>query len=200
MNAAKIQLSEDELQLVSNANFILTKNRIIQKVYGLFGALASDYRNRPFNNVPSQVTGIAPKISRGEQYGGLPYVMLDYPRYFTKEDIFAIRTMFWWGNHFSITLHLKGSFKSQLEDKIIEGDRFPDREKWHVQLSGDEWQHHPTADSHRLLASFRSKEEAKADIKKSGFLKISYYIPIQEWSNAEKELQEKFDSLNKVVG
>lgn len=199
MNPAKIQFSEDELQLVSNANFILTKNRIIQKVYGLFGSLASDYRKRHFNNIPSKVTGIAPKISRGEQYGGLPYVMLDYPRYFTKEDIFAVRTMFWWGNHFSITLHLKGSFKLQLEDKITEGDWFPDREKWHIQLWGDEWQHHPTADSHRLLADFRIKEE-KENIKKSGFLKISYYIPINEWNNAGKELQEKFDSINKAVG
>ena len=199
MNPAKIQFSEDELQLVSNANFILTKNRITQKVYGLFGSLASDYRKRHFNNILSKVTCIAPKISRGEQYGGLPYVMLDYPRYFTKEDIFAVRTMFWWGNHFSITLHLKGSFKLQLEDKIIEGNRFPEREKWHIQLCGDEWQHHPTADSHRLLADFRSKEE-KENIRKSGFLKISYYIPINEWNNAGKELQEKFDSINKAVG
>jgi len=199
MNPAKIQFSEDELKLVSNANVILTKNHIIQKVYGLFGTLASDYCLRHFSNLPSIVTGIAPKISRGEQYGGLPYVMLDYPRYFTKEDIFAIRTMFWWGNHFSIALHLKGSFKWQLEDSIIEDDRFSEGEKWYIQVSGDEWQHHPTGDSHGLLADFRRKKE-KRNIKKSGFVKICYYIPIAEWKNVGIELQEKFDTINKVVG
>ena len=50
-----------------------------------------------------------PKIAKGENYLQLPYVLLDYPRCFDKENIFAIRTMFWWGNFFSITLHLSGS-------------------------------------------------------------------------------------------
>ena len=34
---ANVKLSKDELELVTNAELILTKNRIIQKVYDLFG-------------------------------------------------------------------------------------------------------------------------------------------------------------------
>ena len=48
------------------------------------------------------------KISKGENYLGLPYAILDYPAIFKKENVFAIRTMFWWGNFFSITLHISG--------------------------------------------------------------------------------------------
>ena len=49
------------------------------------------------------------KISKGENMG-LPWVMLDYPRLFGQEDVLAIRTMFWWGHCFSVTLHLKGRY------------------------------------------------------------------------------------------
>jgi len=37
---------------------------------------------------------IAPKISKGENYEGLPWVILDFPRYFDKENVFAIRCFF----------------------------------------------------------------------------------------------------------
>ncbi len=34
--------------------------------------------------------------------------MLDYPRAFGRDSIFACRTFFWWGRFFSLTLHLAG--------------------------------------------------------------------------------------------
>ena len=39
MNSAKIHLSADELLLVQNGEWILTKNTVIQKAYNLFGLL-----------------------------------------------------------------------------------------------------------------------------------------------------------------
>ena len=36
MNDAKVHLSAEEFELVKNAEWILTKNGIIQKVYDLF--------------------------------------------------------------------------------------------------------------------------------------------------------------------
>ena len=40
MNKTKIQLSAEEMKLVLNGDWILTKNRVIEKVYALFGELA----------------------------------------------------------------------------------------------------------------------------------------------------------------
>ena len=74
--------------------------------------LVQENVNRGFN-LPEEVLIQSPKISRGENYNGLPYVMLDYPRCFGKEDVFAMRTMFWWGNFFSITWHLKGKYSKE---------------------------------------------------------------------------------------
>ena len=92
---ANVSLSAVELQLVTDPGWILTKNGIIQKVYDLFGSLSASYVALAKElAVPEELLLMPPKISRGEQYKGLPYVMLDYPRCFGKEDVLAVRTFF----------------------------------------------------------------------------------------------------------
>ena len=46
--------------------------------------------------------------------------MLDYPALFKKDEIFALRTMFWWGNFMSITLLLSGGYKETFATVIEE--------------------------------------------------------------------------------
>jgi hypothetical protein len=71
-NPTKITLSSEELDLVSNAQILLTKNEIIKKVYSLFGVIAEEYVEtaKLMLAEPQELT--APKISRGENYLGLP--------------------------------------------------------------------------------------------------------------------------------
>jgi len=107
---ANVKLSKDELELVTNAELILTKNRIIQKVYDLFGELSEDYQQMS-KGLDQGLLSISPKISKGENYLGLPWVMMDYPRIFSRTDVFAIRSFFWWGKFFSITLQLQGKYQ-----------------------------------------------------------------------------------------
>ena len=78
---AKVSLSAFEYQLVTDESFILTKNTIIQKVYTLFGNLSDDY-HALLLRIPDSPS---PKISKGENYKGLPYVMLDHPRIFSQD-------------------------------------------------------------------------------------------------------------------
>src|SRR5580658_8387468 len=108
MEYANVKLSKTEFELVTDTQVILTKSLVIGKVYTLFGMLASDFRLMAFEKsglLPLEVLSVSPKISRGEQYLQLPYVVLDYPRFYTRNDVLAIRCFFWWGNFFSITLH-----------------------------------------------------------------------------------------------
>src|SRR5215467_7358592 len=110
-NETKIHLSSFEMELVNNADWILTKNNILRKVQSMLEQVQNntvDYSKLYPQLFPTEVKAISPKISRGENYGGLPWMMLDFPRFFAKEDlprsganIFAIRNMFWWGNFFS---------------------------------------------------------------------------------------------------
>ena len=106
----KIQLSEEEWNLAMNAGILLTKNRVMEKMSEFLGEIATVSKTIFHTEsimLPVSTSWKTPKISRGENYQGLPYLVLDYPRFFYRDDVFAIRTMFWWGNYFSITIHLE---------------------------------------------------------------------------------------------
>lgn len=109
--AAKIHFSKLETELIKNKEWILTKHSIINKVYQLFGEMHEIYKQISEQEkilLPSFYKNTGGKISKGENYRGLPFVILDHPALFSKENIFAVRTMFWWGNFFSISLHVSG--------------------------------------------------------------------------------------------
>ena len=109
MQEAKISLSPSEFELVTNAEIILTKNRVLQKIQESLGYLGNQEQDHIEINHFSHLHEfrIGPKISKGENYLGLPYIILDYPRYSDSEDLFFIRQMFWWGHFFSHTLQGK---------------------------------------------------------------------------------------------
>ncbi len=131
---AKVQFSAEEMQLMSDPTWILTKNSAIRKVVEMFGDLSGQWRGiLPWD--------CDPRISKGEQYKGLPWVMLDYPRVFGKEDIFAIRTMFWWGHYFSMMLHLKGEYLRTYLPVILARRAELEAAGFWPGVSDDEWEH-----------------------------------------------------------
>lgn len=194
MNHAKIQLSEDELCMALNGELILTKNRIIHKVYQLFGSLAESYRQYSGNTFSFLPVIQHPKIARGENYKELPYVMLDYPRYFTHTDIFAVRTMFWWGNDLSITLHLRGEYKELFGRRVVEVLSNSEEENWYVQTMGDEWQHHYSADTHKHF-DLADNGILQNMVETSSFTKLSSFLSLKRWNEAEEVLSEKFTEI-----
>lgn len=194
MDNAKIQFSADELRLVTDEQFILTKNRIIEKISIFFGLLQNSYRIASADIFSSLGIVQQPKISRGENYNGLPYVILDYPKHFTKEDIFAIRTMFLWGNDFSITLHLKGRYKTLFEEPLIKNVSLLKHHGWYLQVSGNEWQHHYAHDTH-LPVNDITVHKMPSVITGACFIKIAFYFSLQQWREAEQLFSDCFFSI-----
>lgn len=216
MNQAKIRLSSTEMELVKNADWILTKNRIIQKVKDLFGGLRFLQEETLYESlegvVPEEVLASACKITAGEQYRGLPWVVLDHPRYFSKTDIMAIRTLFWWGRSFSVTLHLSGSFKKRFEQKIITqyhkltatGNPAAGEltaSEYYICINHTEWEHHFEADNYKAVTAC-SHEEWETIISGRSFIKMSKRIPLDAWDgpyNIAEVLAWHYFSLVKLL-
>jgi len=189
-----LQLSAEEMQLVSNREWILTKHRIIEKVYGLFGSLSAQmqlYLQEHPHILPAQVLQLPPKISKGEQYKALPYVVLDYPRLFSKEDVFAIRSFFWWGHYFSITLHLKGKFHRQYHKKITDAVADKRLQDFYFSFSGNEFSFNLPGRNYFFYDGASHYPGAAAG--QEPFLKISYKISFEHWDTAEQRLKEAFE-------
>jgi hypothetical protein len=202
--SAKIQLSEEELNLVQNAQWLLTKNNIIVKVFELFGDIAHDIRDRlagkPLPVRPAaELLQPAPKISKGENYQGLPYVMLDYPRVFGKEDVFAIRTMFWWGHYFSVTLHLKGRYKDQYKSVLLHNLPLLAQHDFYMCISENEWRHELAGDNYKQLTQMDLPTIEKT-WQANEFCKLSAKISLSQWNQSKELLCALYEMIFTSLG
>jgi hypothetical protein len=196
MDIAKIRLSPEEEELVATADWILTKNRVIQKINQLLSNVQTSQQQllQSCTSLNKEVLTSSPKISKGENYKGLPWLVLDYPRYFNKEDVFAIRTLFWWGNFFSITLHLSGKYKVVYEKKIIDSFESLKAAYFSVCINEDQWVHHFEASNYILISDI-DPLQFEEKIHKGSFIKLAKKIPLEQWNDVEKKLLEIFSQL-----
>lgn len=201
MNPAKIRLSPDEMELVTNAGWILTKNTVLQKTKHLLELICEDQQQilaQFADNLPQEILTIPPKISKGENYRGLPYLVLDYPRYFEKENVFAVRTMFWWGNFFSTTLQLSGRFKESCEQKIVDGFDLLLQREIYLAVGDDQWQHHFDSNNYRQIKQM-DRQEYTSVVTSQPFIKLAQKIPLQQWDETRQMLGGHFSWLMQLV-
>jgi hypothetical protein len=200
MKGTKIQLSEDELALVKDGEWILTKNEIIRKVISLFGNL-SDCMGPLIQKsaLPPPVRDSSPKISRGENYRGLPYVVLDYPRLFSKDHVFAIRILFWWAHYFTVSLHLKGSYREMFRDRLSENRNLLVLNESYISRSPEEWLH-AVDQEYYILVKNCTKPELDAILQAHSFTKISSIIALDQWNKAEAVILDRFKTLLETLG
>jgi hypothetical protein len=197
MNSAKIRLSAKEMELVINADWILTKNTVIKKVNLLLGELhvaQQDILKDLKNSFPPALLAPAAKISKGENYKGLPYLVLDHPRYFDRENIFAIRSLFWWGNFFSITLHVSGHPKQLFEPGITKAySSFSDND-FFICSGDNEWEHHFESDNYTPVKDL-SPVQFEYLVRQKSFLKLAQKFPLQQWDSIPALLAASFNRL-----
>ena len=181
MQETKIQFSPAEMELLCNAEVILTKNKIIEKIKNQFTALQDEMLLYIKQNaaLPQDIFLIPAKISKGENYLGLPYLVLDYPRKFSSQNTFAIRTMFWWGNFFSITFQISGANRTQYVEKIIDSYKELSETNHFIGINEDPWLHHFENDNYQQIALL-DKHSFEQACKKPEHLKIAAKFPLRD--------------------
>ena len=197
MQQTKIQLLPAEMELVSSPDIILTKNAILQKIKLFLEGIQVkqfDILNDYSSQLPAEILKISPKISRGENYKGLPWLVLDNPRYFQHNNIFAIRTMFWWGNFFSITLHLSGNNKTTFLKKISGNIPGLKENDFGVYAGNNEWEHDLDPNSYKKLSLLRT-DELNHIASANNFLKLAIKFPIDSLEAIEEKLLKNYELL-----
>lgn len=187
--------------MIADSEWILTKNEILKKVSTLFEILNAGQQNNLSASAsffPPVVAATSSKISRGENYKGLPWIVLDYPRVFQKENIFAIRTLFWWGNFFSVTLHLSGEYKKKFEESIISSYPVIAKKKIYCCINDDQWQHHFGKDNYTLIKKISEKDFGDI-IKGKPFIKLAKRISFPKWEQTPTILLDCFNFLIRIM-
>lgn len=191
---AKVTLSNTEKNLVLNQEIFLTKIDVVQKIYLLFHNADLFYKEQlqQLETVSKAIKNSNGKISKGENYLQLPWVMLDSPNYFKGEDVFAVRTFFWWGNYISINFLVMGCFVDEIKSILIKTKA--EYEKWSLCINKSPWHHHFKEDN---FIELNQVSETKMENLK--FIKLAKKIPLQEWDNVEYFLKENFQQLVRLM-
>jgi hypothetical protein len=201
MNKTKITLSAKELELVCNTEWILTKHNIIQKVMVLFSQSLAGMQQQTIeqkNNLPAAIFLKDPKISKGENYKSLPYVMLDYPRYFEKENTLAIRTFFWWGNFFSINLQLAGKYRTQAVPNLQANFLMLQQNNYWICINNKPWEHFFEEDNFLSIQQL-TMDQFTAILNRESFIKISKKQSLQHWDTALLFIEQSFEEMLKLL-
>ena len=183
-----------ELKTLHNTKFFELKAIATKKIDALLADVRDALKTEIEKNnlkFPKEVDASTGKIFRGENYLSLPYLVLDYPKYFSKDSVFAFRTMFWWGNFFSFTLHLQGKALEERRKILIK--KIPDFKKKDIYIcvNQDPWQYHYKKDNYLPIDKF-SDAELKKIFQEKEFLKLSAKLPIKEHKKLNTFCKESF--------
>ncbi|WKK84798.1 hypothetical protein QYS48_22215 [Marivirga arenosa] len=177
-----------ELDLASDPTILLIKYRMMEKVWDYLEEIHKEFRThlkKISTHIPKEINLNHGKISKGENYKRLPYSILDYPAYFSKEDIFAYRTMFYWGNFFSSTFHLQGDYLNKFGDLFI--DHFKSDESTYFCINRKPWDYHYEKSNYVKFHTL-SLTEISDHIDETGFIKISKKFPVEEMPERKEDV------------
>jgi len=197
---SKLMLSGEELQLVNNREWILTKRIIIEKVMAMFGLVSQHMQaviEKEKGWLPAAIVQSSPKIAKGENYLLLPYLLMDYPRCFEKENIFAVRTMFWWGNFFSITLHVSGIYKTLFEQQIMD-NLAAVKQHFFICVHENQWHHHFEGDNYKPINRLAGPEINRI-ISAKPFIKLAVHFPLDEWEQVPAGMDVAFREMIELL-
>lgn len=143
MAFSKIDLSQEGTRLLTQREPWDSRRQLVDQLYHWFGNALVETKQRHHELFEQLVSReyLNGKITRGDNYKGYPYVLLDYPNCFSKDYILAARNLIWLGNGFHCSLHVRGDVVSRVLKSIAS---FPPSrfENILVYNGEDEWQHH----------------------------------------------------------
>ncbi len=190
-------LTDKEKNIILDTDFLTSKIEITKKIQTQLERTRIEIKNVieksnfPFSDNIDITSG---KIFRGENYRSLPYLVLDYPKYFSKENSFTYRTMFWWGNFFSSTLHIEGEALRHYEIILLKNMNEIIAEKVYITVGITPWEYH-YGESNYTLANLSNISK----ITDRTFLKLSKRFNISDFDNLPKLSASYFSFLLKVL-
>ncbi|MEK6476958.1 hypothetical protein WJR50_05460 [Catalinimonas sp. 4WD22] len=179
-----VQITDKELTYLEDLDFLLTRHGINKKINQLLLETEAGLKHFiqshsiPF---PDNIKYKAGKIAKGENYRLLPYFILDYPRQFHRNSIFALRTMCWWGHYFSVTLQLAGKSLKELRPALIENAEKLQQQEVYLYINEDDpWQHH-LDDKNYISLKTLTEDELRTKIRELPYIKLMSTLRLEDW-------------------
>ena len=192
-----MSLSNKELSMIEDTDFLLSKINIIAEIESILEETKKrilEVMKKETLNLFSNLELRKGRVYKGEYYRELPFVTLDFPSIFEKQNVFAYRTMFWWGNFFSSTLHLQGEHLELYRAKLFSNFDMLLHQDIYICVGETPWEYHYGKDNYVKVSS-----QHKEIIKNNSFIKLSKRIPLDQIESIQQISSSFFLYLSTVL-
>ncbi|RMH05567.1 MAG: hypothetical protein D6704_09320 [Nitrospirae bacterium] len=188
-----IEWTSEELALLADKAFFPAKARITQKIRLLLEqchVIFSEELKQWHLLAPPALNLEAVQFVKGEHLEDFPYQYLDFPRYYTRREKFAFRTLFWWGHHVVFALILEGGHLRQYKENMI--NRYADIADRGVTLclSHSLWDWHQ-GPGYTLDITRSRKSQVAAVLADRPFMKLATFVPLIDSVMTSGQLVER---------
>jgi len=175
-------LTQDEWSVFANQEFFLKKAVISAKLKRtleqLHLALQPELAAHPLL-APGDFDSESVQFVKGEHLEDCPYQYLDFPRYYTRQDKLAFRSLCWWGHHLVFALIVEGPLVKRYRVNLF--NRFSEVADRQLSLcissSLWEWKAGP---GFTVDITLNNRSEIAAALDRRTFFKIARFIPTQD--------------------
>lgn len=197
----KLELSPFQLEALYNTHFFDTKREITAVILALFNRLQLELNTVWSRQIhlKEEYHSPAAKIFKGENYSGYPYMNLDFPRLFNGSNVFAFRSMLWWGNHISFTLHLQGKAFEQEAGRLFAALPSFEHRSYFICHHTSPWEYHFGQDNFIPVEEVLVNDTLFQTVKDNGFLKISRKLELKDYNLLVETGKKTFEELMKCL-
>jgi hypothetical protein len=187
------RLTGHERQLLQDTTFFPAKAAIAEKVKHWLTELRDELRLELESTTLLAPAGLdcrQGQLVKGEHLLDFPYHYLDFPKYFSQGEMFAYRTLVWWGHHVVFALILQGSNLARYKANLLTAyDQLADREL-SLLLTDTPWEWRRGEDY--LLPLQRANHDVvKAALAKRPFLKLHRIVSFDHPAIVDGRLAEE---------
>ena len=200
MNA--LTLSQAEELAILDTSFLKTKREVMDKIILFMSNVAMEYENIYYQSkltIPFSQVETTPKVTKGENYNGYPFINLDFPRLFSKDSTFALRTLFYWGHFFSLSIHIGGNLLQYIDAQTLCNNNQLFSKPTYISVGNTPWQYHYEIENYKLI----NKDnfiDLFTSTKENGFVKLSRKIEINpDFNKLKLQMLEHYADLLSIV-
>jgi hypothetical protein len=185
MRKSANKLTKHECNYASSTTYPQIKHEVMQKTNVLLNSLGQKLGQlEVLHPLPLNANY---KISKGENYQLMPYMVLDYPQLKDKAFKMVLRTMFWWGHHFSCQLIMQTAcINLDAVALNLAGLR-----KTSILTDSDIWNHDATSTNYTKLKHLNT-EQVRQILEQQPYLKLISTHPIETFNNFEERAMKQY--------
>jgi len=193
---SKIRIEPDELKLMLDNSVFIKKQSITEKIIQIYNQLHGQLLHSPTlksNPHFSEMINKTAKISKGENLKGFPYIIMDYPAQFDKEDNLAYRSMFWWGKSFTFIWHIQGKYLAGLPKANWYNPIHSEIEELWISFDSNKWNYDISKGYIKALDFDWAKIQSGNSENRS--LRIVKELNLSNWDQIVKSGLDNFENI-----